>query len=269
MRGHLASVIAIATTIVSSTLSARSQEIPTLDVKPVCRGIANQSADPGVGQGSQDETYRQCIETEQATREQIEKEWPTFSAADKRHCVVLATTGGESSNTELLTCLEMARDVRVLRSAAAVSSSSADTSKSIPSPPTTTVQPRPAGTAAQPTPQKESPKTEGRLTITEVERAKAETEAAKASEALAQRKLADAEAAIQRAKEEAGRAIAEAERAKAAAEAAKESEAAAKRKLADAEAVRVAAEKACTTAARPGLVGRLRGWLRHPASKSP
>ena len=95
MRGHLASVIAIATTIVSSTLSARSQEIPTLDVKPVCRGIANQSADPGVGQGSQDETYRQCIETEQATREQIEKEWPTFSAADKRHCVVLATTGGD------------------------------------------------------------------------------------------------------------------------------------------------------------------------------
>ena len=141
MRGYLASVIAIATTIVSSTLSARSQGVPTLDVKPVCRGIASQSADPGVGQGSQDQTYRQCIETEQATREQIEKEWPTFSATDKRHCVVLATTGGESSNTELLTCLEMARDVRVLRSAAAVSSSSADTSRSIPSPPTTTVQP--------------------------------------------------------------------------------------------------------------------------------
>jgi hypothetical protein len=266
MRGHLASVIAIATTIVSSTLSARSQAIPSLDVNPVCRGIANQSADPGVGQGSQDQTYRQCIETEQVTREQIEKGWPAFSAADKRHCVVLATTGGESSNTELLTCLEMARDVRVLRSAAAASSSSADTSKSTPSPPTTTVQPRPAGTAAQPTPQT---KTEGRLTITEVERAKAETEIAKASEALAQRKLADAEAALQRGKEEAARAIAEAEQAKAAAQVAKESEAAAKRKLADAEGARVAAEKACTAAARPGLVGRLRGWLRRPASKSP
>jgi hypothetical protein len=269
MRGYLVSAIAIATMIVSSTLSARSQDIPTLDVKPVCRGIASQSADPGVGQGSQDQTYRQCIETEQATREQIEKEWPTFSAADKRHCVVLATTGGESSNTELLTCLEMARDVRILRSAAAASSSSADKSKPTPSPPTTTVQPPPAGTAAQPTPQKESPKTEGRLTITEVERAKAETETAKASEALTLRKLADAEAALQRAKEEAGRAIAEAERARAAAQVAKESEAAATRKLADAEAARAAAEKACTAAARPGLVGRLRGWLKHPASKSP
>jgi colicin import membrane protein len=276
MRDHLASVIAIATTIMCSTLSAQSQVIPTLDVRPVCRGIANQSADPGVGQGSQDETYRQCIETEQATREQIEKEWTTFSAADKRHCVVLATTGGESSNTELLTCLEMARDVRVLRSAAAASSSSADTlkptpspPKPAPSPPTTTVQPPPAATTARPTPLKESPKTEGRLAITEVERAKAETEAAKASEAMAQCKLADAEAALQRAKEEAGRAIAEAERARAAAQLAKESEAAATRKLADAEAARAAAEKACTAAARPGLVGRLRGWLKHPASKSP
>jgi hypothetical protein len=267
MRGYVASVFAIAA-IVLSILPARSDKIPTLDVRPVCRGIASQSADPGVGHGSQDETYRQCIETEQATREQIEKEWPTFSAGDKRHCVVLATTGGESSNTELLTCLEMARDVRVLRSAAAVSSSSADTSKSTPSPPTTTVQPPPTITAAQPTPQKEPPKTEGRLTITEVERAKTETETAKASEALAQRKLVDAEAALRRAKEEAGRAIAEAERAKAAAQVAKESEAAAKRKLADAEAARGAAEKACTSTARPGLVGRLRGWLRRPSSKT-
>jgi hypothetical protein len=107
------------------------------------------------------------------------------------------------------------------------------------------------------------------LTITEVERAMAETEAAKASEALAQRKLADAEAALQRTKEEAGRAIAEAEQAKSAAQVAKGSEAAARRKLADAEAARVSAEKACTAAARPGLVGRLRGWLRDPASKSP
>ena len=106
-------------------------------------------------------------------------------------------------------------------------------------------------------------------TITEVERAKAETESTKTSEALAQRKLADAEVALQRAKEEAERAIAEAERAKAVAQVAKNSEADARRKLADAEAARVAAEKACTTASRPGLVGRLRGWLQRPSSKSP
>src|SRR5215831_9651396 len=92
---------------------AQSDEIPTLDVRPVCRGIALQSADPGVGQGGQAETLQRCIESEKEVREQLKKRWGEFSAADKRHCVTLAKTGGESSNTELLTCLEMARDVRV------------------------------------------------------------------------------------------------------------------------------------------------------------
>jgi hypothetical protein len=55
------------------------------------------------------------VKSEQDTREQIKKEWSTFSTADKTHCVSLAKTGGESSYTELITCMEMARDVRKLR----------------------------------------------------------------------------------------------------------------------------------------------------------
>ena len=35
-----------------SILWARSDEIPTLDVRPMCRGIASQSADPGVGRST-------------------------------------------------------------------------------------------------------------------------------------------------------------------------------------------------------------------------
>ena len=54
------------------------------------------------------------MQSEQAVREQIKKEWSTFSASDKSHCVALAKTGGEASYTELLTCMEMARDVRKL-----------------------------------------------------------------------------------------------------------------------------------------------------------
>jgi hypothetical protein len=266
MRG-LISVIAVAT-IMPSTLSARSEEIPTLNVTPVCRGIAIQSADPGVGQGAQAETFRQCIESEQGVREELKRAWPSFSAADKRHCVVLAKTGGESSNTELLTCLEMARDVRVLRSAAA--GGSADTPKAAPAPPASTGQPAPGGAASQSPPPKEPPKTTTATpTVAEVERAKTEAETAKASETLAQRKLADAEAALQQAKEEIKRANGEADRARAAEQAAKESEAAVKRKLTDAEGARAAAERACTPATRPGLAGRLRGWLKRPSTKSP
>jgi hypothetical protein len=133
------------------------------------------------------------MESEQGVREELKKAWSSFSVADKRHCVELAKTGGESSNTELLTCLEMARDVRVLRSAAAGGSAS-DTAKPEARPPTSAAQPALGGTTSQPTPLKEPPKATGSPAITEVERVKAEAETAKASEALAQRKLADAEA---------------------------------------------------------------------------
>src|SRR5262250_578498 len=99
--------------IMPAILSARSDDIPTLDVNPVCRGIATQGE---LEAGLQQTSFQQCVQSEQSTREQIKKEWSTFSAADKSHCVALAKTGGESSYTELITCMEMARDVRKLRS---------------------------------------------------------------------------------------------------------------------------------------------------------
>jgi hypothetical protein len=59
------------------------------------------------------------------TREQMVKQWSQFSADDRRHCIAEATMGGDSSYTELLTCLEMARDVRQLHSQANSSSAPA------------------------------------------------------------------------------------------------------------------------------------------------
>jgi hypothetical protein len=251
-------------------------------VRPVCRGIASQSADPGVGQRSQTETFQQCIESEQAVLEQLKQGWSAFSAEDKRHCVTLATTGGESSNTELLTCLEMARDVRALRSAA----SSADTTKPVPSLSKPTAQP----TTAVPAPEREVPKQEvpkqesvrqegvrqevlkreENEAKNEAERAKLEAQTATASEAVTRQKLADAEAALKKAKEEAQRASAEVERAKAEAQKARESEAAIKTKLADAEAARSKAEQACRSGdTQPGLGTRLRRWLGRPGSPNP
>ena len=92
-------------------LSARSDDIPTLDVNPVCRGIAMQGE---LEAGLQQTSFQQCVQSEQAVRADVKKEWSTFSTADKTHCVALAKTGGESSYTELITCMEMARDVRKL-----------------------------------------------------------------------------------------------------------------------------------------------------------
>jgi hypothetical protein len=45
MRKGVVPALAIVMTV-PAILSARSDDIPSLDVQPVCRGIASQSADP-------------------------------------------------------------------------------------------------------------------------------------------------------------------------------------------------------------------------------
>jgi hypothetical protein len=91
--------------------TARSDDIPTLDVNPVCHGIAMQGE---LEAGLQRTNFEQCVKSEQDTREQLKKEWSTFTTPDKSDCVALAKSGGEPSYTELFTCMEMARDVRKL-----------------------------------------------------------------------------------------------------------------------------------------------------------
>jgi hypothetical protein len=90
-----------------------SDSVPRLNVEPVCRGIANQGGtsphDPGIAKDTQD-----CLQSENEIRQELIKRWSTFPAADKNHCINEATVGGDSSYTELLTCLEMAQDARNL-----------------------------------------------------------------------------------------------------------------------------------------------------------
>jgi hypothetical protein len=277
MRKGVVLAIAIAVTL-SASLAARSDEIPTLDVRPVCHGIASQSGDPAdVGLQT---TFEQCVQSEQDVREQLKKVWSSFSAADKQHCVTLAKTGGESSNTELLTCLEMARDVRAIRSSATTSrtadaagnqsvKSGRSTNRTRSSPPT--VQPTP--------PADESSKTEVDSMMKELNQAKADAKQAKTdvqdariSEQMTRGDLADVEGELKLAKEEAARATKEAEQAKADAQAARKSRADAESKLAIAEAGRMAAEGrelVCQSAAKtqPGLGGWLRRLFGHESSK--
>jgi len=277
MRSYFVPATAMAMTL-SAALSARSDDLPNLDVRPVCRGIANQSSSNPADVGIKT-TFEQCVQSEQQVREELKKEWSTFSAADKEHCVSLAKTGGESSNTELLTCLEMARDVRALRSAETNSSAKGRTGQAPPLPSASTVQPAPAdSSASRSSSAKEPAKSEVDSTLKELQRLKADAQTArtdaqnaKASAALTQRKLADMETDLKRAKEEAGRASKEAEQAKAEAKDAHNAKGEAERKLADAEAARAAAEerlKASESAAKSQGVfgGRLRGWFGHKPS---
>ena len=88
--------------------------VPHLNVEQVCKGIAEQGGvtfhDPSIATEK-----KNCLDSEQAIRDQLVKQWSSFPADDRTHCVNESVMGGDSSYTELLTCLEMARDVRTMR----------------------------------------------------------------------------------------------------------------------------------------------------------
>jgi hypothetical protein len=93
---------------------AHADSVPVLNVEQVCQGIAQQGGvtfhDPKIAEEKKD-----CLDSEQVIRNELLKVWSKFNPTDKTHCVNESEMGGESSYTELLTCLEMARDVRDMR----------------------------------------------------------------------------------------------------------------------------------------------------------
>jgi hypothetical protein len=136
-------VAAIVVTVVGfSSSSARSDQYPVLNVAPICHALTDRS---DLQLGIRDVSFDECMKAEQADRATMINEWSTFSADDSRHCAAEATMGGESSYTDLLTCLEMARDVRKLHGEA--DSASAPGSAPPPAPgrrqPTSSFAPRP------------------------------------------------------------------------------------------------------------------------------
>src|SRR5262249_27137652 len=70
LRAFVATVLAA---LCLSGLSARSDDIPTLDVNPVCHGIAMQGE---LEAGLQQTSFQQCVQSEQATRDEIKKQCP-------------------------------------------------------------------------------------------------------------------------------------------------------------------------------------------------
>jgi hypothetical protein len=92
--------------------SARSQNIPDLNVDPVCHGIAQQAVNPSE-KGGPDLAFAQCVKSEQAMRQKLVGEWSTFLPAERVNCIG-SEMGGMASYTDLVSCLEMARDARQL-----------------------------------------------------------------------------------------------------------------------------------------------------------
>ncbi len=100
-----------AAVVLMTAEAAQAEEVPTLNLDPVCRGISQLAGTAGE-RGGPDLAFAQCLKSEQAIRERLVKEWSTFAPADKANCVGEEKMGPLPSYTDLVTCLEMARDAR-------------------------------------------------------------------------------------------------------------------------------------------------------------
>jgi len=97
----------ISATMAGSIVLAAADAVPKFDIEPSCRAAAQQAAST--------DYVSVCRNTEQKARDEVARQWPQVSPADKTQCVPMATNGGRATYTELLTCLEMTRDAKRLR----------------------------------------------------------------------------------------------------------------------------------------------------------
>ena len=87
-----------------------ADSVPSWDVTASCRGAASVAYSQ-----TPNDRLQSCLASEQRTREALNKNWSTFAAADRTSCV--KSLSFSPTYTELLTCLEMRRDVQNSRDA--------------------------------------------------------------------------------------------------------------------------------------------------------
>ena len=101
---------ATAVALVAQLAVALADGVPRYDLKPLCRGIAQQGGMSLLPNQSAPKDYKSCISSEMAVRRQLVKLWPTFKTANKVNCIGENSAGGLPSYTGLLSCLQMAQD---------------------------------------------------------------------------------------------------------------------------------------------------------------
>jgi hypothetical protein len=104
---HLFFSIIVCFVVFSAASAVNADEVPKFDVAPTCR--ARQSI------GTVQNAFAACMQTEGRARDQLKATWAQFTQDDKARCIETCKCGGVTpSYVELLTCLEMANDVRKL-----------------------------------------------------------------------------------------------------------------------------------------------------------
>jgi hypothetical protein len=82
-------------------LASAADSAPKFDIARECRSEGGSKA-----------VQEKCAEAEAEARDQLQPLWVQSGAADRANCVGETSMDGTPSYVELLTCLEMARDVK-------------------------------------------------------------------------------------------------------------------------------------------------------------
>ena len=104
----LAMLLSLAPMVLCSQVTlVLADEVPTYDVAATCH--AKSQGDPGAG------IAPACMAQEQSARETLATQWNQFTAQSKTTCMQTETdVAGVRSYVELLTCLQIAKDVKSL-----------------------------------------------------------------------------------------------------------------------------------------------------------
>jgi hypothetical protein len=96
--------------LLGSQIVLAADPVPKFDIGPSCR-----SAGAAAVTATRDTAG--CERDEINARTTLEKEWSQFTPSDQARCARLVTQGGGPSYVELLTCLELAKQVNELPAA--------------------------------------------------------------------------------------------------------------------------------------------------------
>jgi hypothetical protein len=100
-------VATVAVVICASPLAVRADEVPTYDVNKSCK--VDVQAYQGTG------TRAGCMTDEQNARQMLVSQWTQFAPENRTRCAqMVGDPAGPQSYVELLTCLQMAKDVKSL-----------------------------------------------------------------------------------------------------------------------------------------------------------
>src|SRR5262245_3084091 len=110
---------AVAASMLAATTAqaaSRGTSVPSFNIPAACNSLA-AIPEARMVDATQPDSTKHCQEAENEAREQLLKQWSQFSPADRDMCVGVSSAGSvDPVYTELMTCLEMARDSRQLTS---------------------------------------------------------------------------------------------------------------------------------------------------------